>query len=92
MVEFSLGKIAWSLLSFLFVLALLGLTLYLIKRYGSNLQNKTGKKVRLVETLNLSTKQRLILVEVEEENLLIGVSQGNMTLLGRFSKSDSKME
>lgn len=92
MVEFSLGKIAWSLLSFFLVLALLGLTLYLIKRYGSNLQNKTGKKVRLVETLNLSTKQRLILVEVEEENLLIGVSQGNMTLLGRFSKSDSKME
>ena len=92
MVEFSLGKIAWSLLSFLLVLALLGLTLYLIKRYGSNLQNKTGKKVRLVETLNLSPKQRLILVEVEKENLLIGVSQGNMTLLGRFSKSDSKME
>ena len=92
MVEFSLGKIAWSLLSFFLVLALLGLTLYLIKRYGSNLQNKTGRKVRLVETLNLSPKQRLILVEVEKENLLIGVSQGNMTLLGRFSKSDSKME
>ena len=92
MPEFSIGKIAWSLLSFLFVLALLGLTLYLIKRYGSNLQNRSGKKIRLVETLNLSPKQRLILVELGAENLLIGVSQNNMTLLGRFSKSDSKTE
>ena len=92
MPEFSIGKIAWSLLSFLFVLALLGLTLYLIKRYGSNLQNRSGKKIRLVETLNLSPKQRLILVELGAETLLIGVSQNNMTLLGRFSKSDSKTE
>ena len=92
MPEFSIGKIAWSLLSFLFVLALLGLTLYLLKRYGSNLQNKSGKKIRLVETLNLSPKQRLILVELGAETLLIGVSQNNMTLLGRFSKSDSKTE
>jgi len=92
MPEFSIGKIVWSLLSFLFVLALLGLTLYLLKRYGSNLQNKSGKKIRLVETLNLSPKQRLILVELGAETLLIGVSQNNMTLLGRFSKSDSKTE
>ena len=91
MPEFSFVKIVWSLLSFLFVLGLLGLTLYLIKRYGSNLQNKSGKKVKLVESLNLSPKQRLILVEIEGENLLIGVSQNNMTLLGRFSKSDSKV-
>lgn len=92
MLEFSLVKIAWSLLSFLFVLVLLGFTLYVIKRYGSNLQNKSGKKVKLVESLNLSPKQRLILIEIEGEDLLIGVSQNNMTLLGRFSKSDSKME
>ena len=92
MPEFSIEKILWSLLSFLFVLALLGLTLYLLKRYGSNLQNKSGKKIRLVETLNLSPKQRLILVELGAETLLIGVSQNNMTLLGRFSKSDSKTE
>tara|TARA_B100000900_G_C20061723_1_gene506227 strand:+ start:255 stop:533 length:279 start_codon:yes stop_codon:yes gene_type:complete len=92
MPEFSFVKIVWSLLSFLFVLGLLGLTLYLIKRYGSNLQNKSGKKVKLVESLNLSPKQRLILVEIEGENLLIGVSQNNMTLLGRFSRSDSKLD
>ena len=47
MPEFSFGKIAWSLLSFIFVLGLLGFTLYLIKRYGSNLQNKSGKKLNL---------------------------------------------
>ncbi len=92
MPEFSLTKIAWSLLSFLFVLGALGFTLYLIKRYGSNLQNKSGKKIRLVETLNLSPKQRLILVELDGENLLIGVSQNDMTLLGRFSKSDSNLQ
>lgn len=92
MPEFSFGKIAWSLLSFIFVLGLLGFTLYLIKRYGSNLQNKSGKKVKLVESLNLSPKQRLILIEIEGENLLIGISQNNMTLLGRFSKSDSKIK
>ena len=51
-----------------------------------------GKKVKLVESLNLSPKQRLILIEIEGENLLIGISQNNMTLLGRFSKSDSKIE
>ena len=50
------------------------------------------EKVKLVESLNLSPKQRLILIEMKGENLLIGLSQNNMTLLGRFSKSDSKTE
>ena len=91
MPELSIAKIVWSIVSFVFVLLLLGGTLYLIKRYGSNLQNRAGKKVKIVETINLSPKQRLILLEVEEENLLIGVTQNNMTLLGRFSRSDSKI-
>lgn len=92
MPEFSLAKIIWSFLSFVLVLILLGATLYLIKRYGSTIQNKAGKKIKLVETLNLSPKQRVILVNVEGEDLLIGVSQHNMTLLGRFSKSDSELK
>ena len=52
MPELSIAKIVWSIVSFVFVLSLLGGTLYLIKRYGSNLQNRAGKKVKIVADLN----------------------------------------
>ena len=48
MPEFSFGKIAWSLLSFIFVLGLLGFTLYLIKRYEVQFAKQVREKSNLL--------------------------------------------
>ncbi|MFH1076018.1 MAG: flagellar biosynthetic protein FliO [Pseudomonadota bacterium] len=64
------------------VLGLLVLTIYLMKRVslfrGSGSSNKL---IKLVASLPVGSKSHLLLVEVLNERLLIGVSQDSISLL-----------
>ena len=75
--------------SFLLVIALLGATLWGLKRFGRmQLQNKTGQSsIQLIDSFSLGGRQRLILVESDDQRILVGVSPQSITGLGQWPKN-----
>ena len=74
--------------SFLLVIALLGATLWGLKRFGRiQLQNKSGQSsIKLIDSFSLGGRQRILLVESDDQRILVGVSQQSMTGLGQWPK------
>ena len=78
-------------LSFLLVIALLGATLWGLKRFGRmQLQNQSGQaSIRLIDSLSLGARQRIILVESDDQRVLVGVSPQSITGLGQWPRDRS---
>ena len=74
--------------SFLLVIALLGATLWGLKRFGRmQLQNQSGKaSIRLIDSISLGARQRIVLIESDNQRFLVGVSAQTMTGLGQWPK------
>jgi flagellar protein FliO/FliZ len=75
-------------LSFLLVIALLAATLWGLRRFGRmQLQNQSGQaSIKLIDSFSLGARQRIILVESDDQRILVGVSQQSMTGLGQWPK------
>jgi flagellar protein FliO/FliZ len=73
--------------SFLVVLGLLIMTLLMIKKMGPKIGISGGKNLKVLEVQNLGARQKLILVNVNQRQILVGVSAGEMTKLGEFPSS-----
>jgi len=71
----------------LFVLAMLGGTLFWLRRKGlaqfslGTKRGTGGRKIQLIERLPVSAQHSLLLVSVGGRELLIGVSPGGCTVL-----------
>ena len=64
--------------SFAIVLALLGAVLFLMKKMQSgNLLGIAQRRIRLLETFSTGPRQKLILVRVRDQEILIGHSTTN---------------
>jgi len=76
-------------LSFLLVIALLGATLWGLKRFGRmQLQNQSGRaSIKLIDSFNLGGRQRIVLVESDNQRILVGVSPQSITGLGQWPKN-----
>ena len=70
--------------SFVVVLLLLRGTLIMIKRMGPKVGMSNSKKIQILEAQNLGGRQKLILVGVGQETILLGLSATGMTKLGQF--------
>ena len=68
-------------LSFLLVIALLGATLWGLKRFGRmQLQNQSGQaSIKLIDSFSLGARQRIILVESDDQRVLVGISPQSIT-------------
>ncbi|MEC9248266.1 MAG: flagellar biosynthetic protein FliO [Pseudomonadota bacterium] len=77
-------SVIWGLLSFLLVIGLLLATLFLLKRFGPLLSRKDGRNIRVIESCELGSRQRIVLVDVNGEKLLLGIGQDQVTLLFRL--------
>ena len=75
-------------LSFLLVIALLGATLWGLKRFGRmQLQNQSGQaSIKLIDSFSLGARQRIILVETDDQRVLVGVSPQSITGLGQWPR------
>ena len=75
-------------LSFLLVIALLGATLWGLKRFGRmQLQNQSGQaSIKLIDSFSLGARQRIILVESDDQRILVGISPQSITGLGQWSR------
>lgn len=77
----SSGHAAQVLGGLAIVLALIALASWAARRMQS-LRPNAGRHIRVVEGLAIGTRDKLLLVEVDGQRILIGVSPGRMTTLG----------
>ncbi len=67
-------------LGLLVVLILIFVVAWLVKRYGS-FHSTAGGNLRVVGGLSLGQKERVMLVQVGEKQILLGVSPGRVAML-----------
>lgn len=83
---------AASLLKVLVVLAVIIAMIFaagwFFRRYGLPGQNKVAGLLHTLDTLHLGPRERLILVGIGDQRVLIGVSAGQMTRLARLHAED----
>lgn len=78
--------------SFLFVIVLLIATLFLLKRLGSNYPVGATKRIKIVDVQSLGARQKILLVAVRGQEILIGVSPQGITRLGEWQQDDSQLD
>lgn len=83
------GPSVWKLLlSLLFVVALIPAALFAIKKL-QGMQQKYGKSpIEIVSAQALGAKEKLVVVEVEQQRLLLGVTSHSISLLKTLSDKD----
>ncbi|GAB4473041.1 MAG: flagellar biosynthetic protein FliO [Burkholderiaceae bacterium] len=71
-----------------FVLALIPVSMWLLKRFGSA-QPAAGAGLRVVAQLALGPRERIVIVEAGERWLLLGVTAASITRVGTLPKGDA---
>lgn len=70
--------------------ALLGIVLFLVKRYVAKVNNGTGvEQIKVISKVNLMPKNQIFIIEVNNKKLLIGVSEKNINLLKDLSENET---
>lgn len=71
--------------SFLLVIGLLLATLFFIKKMGPAIGNSTNRRIKILEIQNLGGRQKLLLVSVNSDQVLVGLSAQGMSNLGQWT-------
>lgn len=72
----------------LIVLALLFGVLYIMKRFSFFQRESGGKQlIKVIATKHLSPKERIEVVEIEGEKIVVGISANNITFLTKLKDS-----
>ena len=72
--------------SFLLVIVLLGGTLWGLKRFGRmQLQGRPGRSsLKILQSISVGARQRIVLVEVENQRMLLGITPQSISGLGQW--------
>jgi len=89
-----MGEIGWdewlSMMSSLaVVLALLAATLFGLKKMGLSNTKDTTKKLQISEVHNLGPRQKLIVVTINNEQVLLGVTPRAINRLGNWPEQQT---
>lgn len=88
MQEVSVASSVWKIvISLIVVIAFIPACLWLMKRFQFAQMKLGQSEIKIVNVQSLGTKEKLMLVEVEGERLLIGVTAQSITHLKSFSPS-----
>ncbi len=79
----TLGDWLQYLFSFIFVIGLLLSLLWTLRKLqnGSSLLRKNPNRMQVLETLSVGTRQKIMLIRVDEREILVGVTAQQMTVL-----------
>ena len=78
--------------SFAIVIALLGALLYVLKRMqNGSLLGLPQRRIRILESASLGPRQKLVLLRVKDQDLLIGVSVQQINTLASFPLTDEEV-
>ena len=75
--------------SFLLVIALLVATLFALKKLNLGIGGDEGKRLKILEVKNLGARQKLLLVSVNTEQILLGLTPQGITRLGGWEAQDA---
>lgn len=81
---YSIWKVVGSLL---FIIAFIPLTLWLVKKFQLAQMKLSQSEIKVVSVQSLGTKEKLMLVEVEGERMLLGVTSQSINHLKSFSSN-----
>jgi flagellar protein FliO/FliZ len=82
------GSLVQTVLSLGFVIALLVGLAWLLKRFGPK-HITGGTKVKLVGALSVGARERILVVEVGEQWIVVGASPGRMNALATMPRQES---
>lgn len=78
--------------SFGAVLALMAVLLFALKKIqAGNLLGLPKRRMQVLETLSAGPRQRVVLLRVKNQDVLIGITPQGMSLLTTFPLSDEEM-
>ena len=76
--------------SFVLVLLLLGVVLFILKKVQMTSSVSNGdRKIQIIEIMPTSNKQKIMLLKVENQQFLVGVSGQNLNQLGQWTTTES---
>ncbi|MGY8802570.1 MAG: FliO/MopB family protein, partial [Pseudomonadales bacterium] len=67
--------------SFVFVIALLVATLLMLKKMGPRVGAVNNRRLNIIEIQNLGARQKLLLLSVNNDQVLVGLSPQGITSL-----------
>ena len=85
-----IGWVDWLSMmgSFIFVIALLVATLLMLKKMGPRIGAVNNRRLNIIEIQNLGARQKLLLVSINNDQVLIGLSPQGITSLGRWGPDE----
>jgi len=83
------GGLLSTTLALLFVLALMLGLAWLLKRFGPKGLGGGNSNVKLVGSLSVGARERILVVEVGEQWIVVGASPGRMNALATMARQDS---
>jgi flagellar protein FliO/FliZ len=79
-------------LSFGIVLALLGALLYALKRMqNGNLLGMGQRRIRVIDSMSLAPRQKVVLVRVKDQDILLGITPQEINTLASFYLSAEEL-
>ena len=77
----------------LIVLGLLVLVLYLIRRFVFLRREAQGDlAIKVLSSLHLTSKERIEVIEISGERIVLGIAPGNINYLTKLNESSNKIE
>jgi flagellar protein FliO/FliZ len=85
----TLGDWLQYLFSFVFVIGLMLTLLWTLRKLqnGSSLLRKNTQRLQTLETLSVGTRQKIMLIRVDEREILVGVTAQQMTVLSPWPET-----
>jgi len=78
--------------SFGVVLALLGALLYMLKRMqNGNLLGMGQRRIRVMDSISLAPRQKIVLVRVRDQDILLGITAQQINTLASFYLSTDEL-
>ena len=82
----------YIVMNFAIVLALLAGVLYVLKRMQSgNLLGMPTRKIKVIEMVSVAPRQKVVLLRVKDQDVLIGVSPQQINAIATFPVSAEEM-
>jgi flagellar protein FliO/FliZ len=85
----STGGLLQTIFALMFVLALLVGAAWALKRFGPKNFGGGNSNVKLVGALSVGTRERILVVEVGEQWIVVGASPGRMNALATMPRQES---
>jgi flagellar protein FliO/FliZ len=85
----STGSLLQTLFALIVVLAVLGALAWFLKRYGPKVAGG-NTNLRVVGSLNLGGRERIVVVEVGNEWIVVGASPGRINALATMPRQDGQ--